>query len=86
MVYNPKNKTFGIERDRLDMIYLCLRYALKSIREMAGLPLDKYKRDELGPADQLGPVDHAQRAIIEAAENIGIDMGGKWGNEIDLRD
>ena len=80
MVYNPKNKTFGIERDKLDMIYLCLRYALKSIREMAGLPLDKYKRDELGPAD------HAQRAIIEAAENIGIDVGGKWGNEIDLRD
>jgi hypothetical protein len=48
-----------------------LRWALKNIREAAGLPLDRYTR-EPGP---LGPADFAQIAVIEGANDLGIDLG-----------
>lgn len=59
-----------------------LRWALKSIRESAALPLDCYERH--GPLEK---VDFAQMAIIEAAESMGIDLGASRMkfNELDLR-
>lgn len=60
-----------------------LRWALKNIREAAGLPLDRYER-EPGP---LQHADFAQIAIIEAAEAIGIDLGATRHefHKLDLR-
>ena len=58
-----------------------LRYALQQMRVTAGLPLEPYKRE-----GALQPVDFAQKAILDAAADLGIDMGAHWGNELDLRD
>lgn len=60
-----------------------LLHALKKVRQLADLPLDRYERS--GP---LLPADMAQIAIIESAESLGIDLGvGRHRfNELDLRD
>lgn len=47
-----------------------LLYTLQTIRELAGLPLEPYARDGV-----LTPVCFAQMAVIEAAEDLGIDLG-----------
>lgn len=57
-----------------------LRYVMRTIREIAGLPMDRYSR--IGP---LTAADHAQQGVIDAAKAMGIDMGADWCNEIDLR-
>lgn len=60
-----------------------LRWALKNVREAAGLPLDRY--DRAGP---LESADFAQIAIIEAAEVLGIDLGVRRTEfyKLDLRE
>lgn len=56
-----------------------LLYAIRNIKQQAELPLTPYKHD--GP---LSHADHAMHGILEAAERLGIDLGGsRWGNEID---
>jgi len=47
---------------------------------MSGLPLTSYERDTA----VLELPDHAMKSIIEAGESIGLDMGGKWGNQVDV--
>lgn len=80
MKYNPKSDSVEIDLNNLKMAYLSLVYAIRQIRIMANLPLDKHKRDGV-----LEPSDHAQRAIIQAAEAIGINMGAEWGEQLDVR-
>ena len=80
--YDPTRKVFLVPADDLEAVSGFLRLAMREIRQLAGLPLDKYERHGL-----LLPPDHAQRNLIEAAECLGIDFGGaRWGNEIDLRE
>jgi hypothetical protein len=80
ITYNAHTKNLEIPVETLERVSYELTYTLRSIREIAGLPMDKYERP--GP---LEPADHAQRAVIEIANALGINMGAKWGNEIDLR-
>lgn len=82
MMYNPKTKSFEISQSDLELISMELTYAMRGIRELAGLPMDKYQNT---PNTGLTAADHAQKGIIDAAKHIGIDMGGDWGNQIDLR-
>jgi len=46
---------------------------------MNNLPLTPYERNGC-----LEPVDHIQKAIVDGARTMGINLGGNWGNEIDL--
>jgi hypothetical protein len=78
--YDPLRKVFQIPTDDMGFVGRHLLYAMREIRTVAGLPLDKYERTGL-----LQPADHAQRALIEVAERLGLDLGARWGNEIDLR-
>lgn len=81
MKYNIKNRKLEISPDDMDRIGNHLLYAMKQIRKIAKLPMDKYEKDS-----GLTEADHAQKSIINAAEIIGIDLGGTWGHQIDLRE
>jgi len=70
-----------IDLESLEHMALSIRYAMKQIRQLAGLPLEPYPQ-----VGHLSPADHAQKDLIDGADHLGIDLGAKWGNEIDLRD
>lgn len=81
MRYHAQTGKFTIDAKALELIALQIPYIIKQIRLSAGLPLDKYKKD--GP---LTPADHAMHGVLELADRIGIDMGARWGEELDVRD
>lgn len=81
MNYNANTKQLEIKLETLEIVSHELRYVLRCIRELADLPMDRYKRD--GP---LSRADHAQKAVLDAARIMGIDFGAKWGDELDLRE
>lgn len=74
----PTNSlTIGVQDFANASFYLL--YALRKIRESAGLPITPYVRS--GP---LQDADHAMKGIIDAAKALSIDLGAEWGNEIDV--
>ena len=81
MTYNARTKRLEVHQDTLENVSHQMIYALRCIRELAGLPMDRYKQD--GP---LQRADHAQRAIIDMARHLGIDLGAEWGCDLDLRE
>lgn len=83
MMYNPKSKSIEIPQNALDMVYHELLYAIRNIRQLAGLPLDKYKKE---PGEGFTPADLAQISILNAAKAIGIDMGAQRGEQLDVRE
>lgn len=72
--YNPTTKTFQIPENRIQLVFMLLKSTMKSIRKMAGLPMDKYQR-----AGSLKDVDFAQKSILDTAKVLGLDIGGEWG-------
>jgi hypothetical protein len=80
MIYDAQKDRFTISPSDLRRAGLGFLYALRKIRETAGLPLDRYERDA-----PLSAADHAMKGVIDAAKAVGIDLGGEWGNEIDVR-
>lgn len=81
MTFDAKTNTLRVKPDDLSRAYGSLMWSLQKIRETAGLPLDKYEKD--GP---LEAADYAMKGILDAMENLGIEVPAQWGNEIDLRD
>jgi hypothetical protein len=84
MKYHAPTGQFTIDREAIGQAALNLRYALKTIRKIAGLPLDRYAK----PKGALTDACYAQITILEAAETLGIDLGVTRHrfNELDLRD
>ena len=80
ITFNAHTKNLEIPVATLERVSYELTHTLRSIREIAGLPMDKYPRS--GPLEHA---DYAQCAVLEIANALGINMGAKWGNEIDLR-
>jgi len=81
MKYHAPTKKLIIDLDALEYVSLSLLNAMKHIRQSEGLPLEPYKRD-----CALTDADHAQKNLIDAADRLGIDLGARWGNELDLRE
>ena len=81
MKFHAPTNNFVIQHDDLKYASSLLRIAIKQIRLINGLPLSKYNQNS-----SLKPEDYAQKMIIDAANAIGIDMGAKWGNELDVSD
>lgn len=81
MKYDPVKKEFVIPVDDMQTTAGLLLEALRSVRETAGLPLDRYEKTP----GLLTPADHAQKNILDAAELLGVDFRARWGNELDLR-
>lgn len=69
MKYNPRLKALVVTPSEMDQTYYLIMFALKQMRESAGLPLAAYKRDGC-----LTEHDHAAIAIIELGTNLGIDF------------
>ncbi len=80
ITFNAQTQNLEIPLETLKRVSGELTYTLRCIREIAGKPMGKYRRE--GP---LEPDDHAQRAVIDLAKAIGINLGADWGDQIDLR-
>ena len=81
MKYHAPTKCFVIEPRAIEGAAMYLRYAIKTIREQGGFPLEPHKRPGC-----MTLCCHAEKALIDLANEIGIDLGGRWPGEIDLRD
>lgn len=81
MLFHAPTGRFVVSQEGLRSCSDQLLFAIKQIRLSAGLPLEPYPRQT-----ELSPADHAQKSIIDAATAVGIDLGARWGNELDLRD
>jgi hypothetical protein len=81
--YNPRLKALVVTPGEMNQTYYLIMYALKQMRESAGLPLDKYDRDGC-----LTEHDHAAIAIVELGINLGIDFDvtPHSHNRLDLTD
>lgn len=79
--YHAQADGLIISTDILKRTAFNIRGSMKAIRELAGLPLDRY--DVPGA---LSPADHAQQRLVTLARDLGIDLGSQWANEIDLRE
>lgn len=79
MKYHAPTGQFTITQKSLEYAAHSFIGAIRHIREISGRPLTKYKVD--GP---LEAPEFAQQRIIDAAKNLGIDLGSEWGNELDV--
>lgn len=83
MQFHAPTGKLVIEAEALKQAAYLMKYALKSVRELAGLPLDQYERD----GAMLTPACFAEINILECAEVMGFDMGvsRQKFNLLDLR-
>jgi len=81
MKYHAPTGQFTISQKSIEYVSHSLLGAIKHIREISDRTLTKYKVE--GP---LGAPEFAQQRIVDAAKNIGIDLGSEWGNELDVSD
>ena len=79
MNYHFPTKQFTVDSRKLESAAYSFIYALRHVREASGLPLTPYDRE-----GGLTNADHAQKGILDGAKAMGIDLGGDWGNEIDV--
>ncbi len=79
MKYHAPTKSLTVDTKAYEDASFYFLYAMRKIRESAGLPLTAYSRDGV----LQGP-DHAMKGIIDGANKLGIDLGADWGNEIDV--
>lgn len=80
MQYEPLSDKLTITTEEAKRAAYSMLYAIRSIRLAVNLPLDKY--EQKGP---LEPADHAMKGILDAAASLGMDLGARWGNELDVR-
>lgn len=79
--YHAPTDSFVLSSDTLKLASAHIRGAMKSIRVLAGLPLDRYQSES-----PLTPADLAQQRLVALARDLGIDLGSEWANQLDLRD
>ena len=78
MTYNPVKGVMQITPEEAKSAGLYFLHSIKNIKQCAGLPLTPYKHETA-----LQPADFAMKSIIDGAERLGLDLGARWGNEID---
>lgn len=81
MKYHAPTQGFIIDQKTLEFVAMSIPYVIKQIRLSAGLPLDKYESE----SGLLSDADHAMRGVLEIADRLGIEVGARWGNELDVR-
>lgn len=82
MRYHAPTGCFIIDPVAIKRACGSIRYAMQSIRKQAGLPLEPFSR----PTGVMTDAEHAEMALLDLAENLGIDLGGKRPGQIDLRE
>lgn len=78
MNYDPLKKVIQLTPAEAEGAALYLLCAIRNVKKAAGLPLAPYKHDKA-----LEYADHAMKNILDGAERLGIDLGARWGNELD---
>lgn len=78
MTFNAKNGLLQLSPDDAKAASANFLCAIRNIKRAANIPLTPYKSD--GP---LSYADHAMHNLITGAEHLGIDLGARWGNELD---
>lgn len=79
MQYHAPTQQFTVPASTFHGISLHLRYAIQHIRRSAGLPLTPHK-----PDSPLGSAQFAEIALLEAAKEIGIDLGATAPGRLDV--
>lgn len=81
MRFHAPSKQFIVSLDQIQSCTDHLQFAIKKIREAAGAPLD-------GTAFQGACMDdasHAEQAILNACQILGIDLGATRAGRLDVR-
>jgi hypothetical protein len=79
MTFDPIKGVIQITPDEAKRGAAYLLYAIRKVKQSAGLPLTPYKQD-----GALTDADHAMHGILEAGEAMGLSLAPvRWGNEID---
>ncbi|ALN21817.1 hypothetical protein [Ectopseudomonas mendocina] len=81
MRYHAPSKQFTVSLDQLQSCTVNLLFAIKKIREAAGLPLDGTGRQGAIMSDAC----HAEQAILNACQSMGIDLGATRAGDLDVR-
>lgn len=79
MKYHAPTGQFTVTKEQLSSAATSLMYVMGHIRDMAKKPRTPYKHE--GP---LTPCEFACKGVIDAAKDIGIDLGANWGYQLDL--
>lgn len=79
MQYHGPTDQFTVSQKSLEAATHDFMYAIAQIRKTNNLPLTPYKKD-IG----LESHDHIMKGIVDGAKKLGINLGGNWGNEIDV--
>lgn len=79
MDYHGPTGQFTVSKEQLEMATHNFYYALARVRRANDLPLTPYEK-KTGLTD----ADHTMKAIVDAADQLGIKLGGNWGHEIDV--
>lgn len=81
LTYHAPTKQFTITPGTLDQVASHLRFAIKHIRLQAGLPLTSHA----GAAAMDSP-QHAEKALLDLASELGIDLGSTRPGRLDVTD
>ena len=81
MLFHAPSKRLTFSTKEVERASFYLRNAIKNIRVACKRPLTPYKYD--GP---LRNDDFAMKSILDAAKELGIDLGAEWGAELDVSD
>jgi len=78
MKYSAVHKQLIVTPKDLGEAADSILWAMKRYRDLAGIPLKRSK------PDSLEDIDFAEKEMLEGLGKIGIDLGAKWGYELDL--
>ena len=81
MKYHAPTKQFTVSQADLEMAAMSMKHAIKSVRELAGLPPEPHKTETFMQAPQF-----AEQSILDAAKYLGIDLGTDRHGRLDVRD
>lgn len=79
--YHAPTKQFTFPLRTLEGAAMSLRYAIKHIRLLAGLPLTPHQE-----AVPMGDAQFAEKALLDLAADLGIDLGTTRPGKLDVAD
>lgn len=80
MRYHAPSKQFTVSPSDLQSCAATLLFAIKKIRQVAGLPLEGGERQ-----GAMTDACHAEQAVLDACQSIGIDLGAIRAGTLDVR-
>lgn len=81
MKYHAPTKQFTVSADSLDRASRSLLWAIKNLREASNLDPKGYEKTGCMESPQF-----AETAILDAARDLGIDLGAERCGKLDVSD